>query len=277
MHLFSPVVQLSRVAVGLSNPRAAKRCQDLLSAFDTLSSHLLTTFTALSTAFALRKKSKDNDASASESKECAHLAFVVGPSVGAAKARVMLVIDGLEVKMWGMRDNNMSQDHSNNHEDSDEDKYEGDEEADVDSDEADEDEDEDDEDEGEDEDEDESEDSEGEDDYETSSEEDSGSVSEHSGLRSESPSPPSSSPSSPSHSLTVEEAHKPSPLSPAVPRPIATPKAPEVFVQSRAEEQAALRSAERLLSRTLADACAEDTGGIACELCTLLDFSVKDV
>jgi hypothetical protein len=34
----------------------------------------------------------------------AYLAIVLGPSVGAARAKVMFAIDGLEVKVWGKRE-----------------------------------------------------------------------------------------------------------------------------------------------------------------------------
>ncbi|GBE79048.1 hypothetical protein SCP_0202450 [Sparassis crispa] len=94
-----PVVLLSRMPDGQSDSRTARRRTELLTAYDTLCSHLNTTFSALSTAFALSKtgeKKKTHDA---------HLVFVLGPSIGAAKQRVVFVVDGLEVKLQGGRDN----------------------------------------------------------------------------------------------------------------------------------------------------------------------------
>ena len=37
-----------------------------------------------------------------------YLAIVLGPSVSSAKARVMFAVDGLEVKVWGVRDDVVS-------------------------------------------------------------------------------------------------------------------------------------------------------------------------
>lgn len=90
-----------------STSKAAKKRIELMAAIDTLSSHLETTFLALSSAFAQREISglgaaKDNYHY--PRKEKAHMIFVVGPSVGAAKAKVALVFDGLEVKLAGQRD-----------------------------------------------------------------------------------------------------------------------------------------------------------------------------
>ena len=93
-----------------SNSKASKKREELMSAVDTLSSHLVTTFAALSTSFAERGTntplSADCENDTKTNKSCtgsqvpvpAHMAIVLGPSVKAAQARVMLVVDGLEIK-----------------------------------------------------------------------------------------------------------------------------------------------------------------------------------
>ncbi|KAJ7755171.1 hypothetical protein B0H16DRAFT_1541304 [Mycena metata] len=96
-----PVMQLSRIPSGKSNPRALKLRTELLSSFDTLSSHLNTTFTALSTAFALVAS---GSGPASSPTRRAYLAILIGPSIGSAKTRVMFAVDGLVAKVWGERD-----------------------------------------------------------------------------------------------------------------------------------------------------------------------------
>ncbi|KAJ3936165.1 MAG: hypothetical protein NXY57DRAFT_987028 [Lentinula lateritia] len=104
-----PVAQLSRLPGGKSNTRAAKLKHDLIDSFDTLSSHLDTTFTALSTAFARCSptgafSSGDNDAVEQSPGSQAYLAILVGPSIGTAKSKVIFAVDGLETKIWGVRD-----------------------------------------------------------------------------------------------------------------------------------------------------------------------------
>ncbi|KAA1478649.1 hypothetical protein DENSPDRAFT_788248 [Dentipellis sp. KUC8613] len=107
-----PVVQLSRMPGGKStNTRAAKKRAEFINAFDELSSHLHTTFSALSTAFARNAarypKLHDTEPSAGPSDAptaTAYLSVVLGPTVGTAKARVMLAMEGLEVRIWGTRD-----------------------------------------------------------------------------------------------------------------------------------------------------------------------------
>jgi hypothetical protein len=81
-----------------SNPKALKLRTDLLASFDTLSSHLNTTYTALSTAFALLSGSGPRPT------RRAYLAILVGPSIGSAKTKVMFAVDGLATKVWGERD-----------------------------------------------------------------------------------------------------------------------------------------------------------------------------
>ena len=87
--------------------RAVKSRTELLASFDTLASHLSTTFTALSTAFAravnrLVKERGEGDQGGGRAR--AYLAILVGPSVGSAKAKVVFAVDGLEVKVWGERE-----------------------------------------------------------------------------------------------------------------------------------------------------------------------------
>ena len=100
----SPVVQLSRMPGAQSNTRAGKKREELINAVDTLSSHLQTTFTALSAALARRQKRHDTPRHCVENTVAlgrAYIAYVLGPSVGAAKARVVFAVDGLEVKEQG--------------------------------------------------------------------------------------------------------------------------------------------------------------------------------
>lgn len=225
---------------------------------------------------ALGKKYKENrseNGSIPNQSACAHLAFALGPSVGAARARVMLVINGLEVKMWGMRDSAVLQGHVDDSDDLDSEesaseKEDDDEEVEQDGEDGSSDEGESEEDEVEDEEHSASSSK------EDSEDESQSSCSEHSKSRSASPSPPSSTPPSPACPKIEEMQHKPMPLSPVVLPPVVAHKAPVSLGQSHAEEQQALRSAERLLSRTLVNACAEDSGGISCELCTSRTHSI---
>lgn len=108
------MAQLGRMPNSSANTKASKKREELVNAIDTLSSHLTTTFAALSTAFAQRGTVAllaDTENESRSNVPCttgglhspAHMAIVIGPSVGAAKARVMLVVDGLEVKDSGTR------------------------------------------------------------------------------------------------------------------------------------------------------------------------------
>ncbi|OCH93255.1 hypothetical protein OBBRIDRAFT_725243 [Obba rivulosa] len=246
-----PIAQLARMPGTQLQPnsRAAKRRGELISAIDILSSHLHTTFAALSTAFA-RNKSRRKDVERAEDLASAHLVFALGPSVGAARARVVYVVDGLEVKVWGDRDDtsdvssgSSTEDTSEgNTSDSDEDS------EDVEDDETDE--------------------TSEQDDEEGFHDVDSESGTEPPSSRSPSPSTPSSSRSiSPSE---VPELPVRSPLGPALPSPSDARRSSSptlhLSAPTYAEEQQSLRAAERLLSRTLANACAEEGGGISCEL-----------
>ncbi|KAI0915555.1 hypothetical protein AcV5_003741 [Taiwanofungus camphoratus] len=265
-----PVVQMARMPGGPSDARAAKRRTDLLSAMDTLTSHMHTTFSALSTALARRKsKGKDRERGDMPERAPAHLAFVLGPSVGAARARVVLVVDGLEVRIWGQRDDACGASKGPRRETAHDDGASEEERSEDEGDEGDE------------------EDAEREDGDEEGSDEESealsigdsvdGSESEAGSeppiSRSPSPSPPSSDlqSRSPSPCNNQEPGHLSSapfvnpPPHPVRVAPSSTQSQAQV-PQTHAEEQQVLRAAERLLSRTLAHACAEEGGGMSCEL-----------
>ncbi|KAF8959404.1 hypothetical protein BDZ97DRAFT_1667258, partial [Flammula alnicola] len=112
-----PVMQLGRLPGGKANSRAFKQRAELLASYDTISSHLDTTFSALSTAIArCSGQSGQNVAQA-------HVAILVGPSLGSAKSKVMLGIDGLEKRIWGTREEAFSQ-HQGDKESDDEEEEE---------------------------------------------------------------------------------------------------------------------------------------------------------
>ena len=230
----------------------------MLASFDTLTSHLQTTFTALSTALAknakiepLSSSRRFDDAEESPKRLArAYLAIVLGPSASSAKAKVIFAVDGLEVKMWGLREDG----------DGNEEVVEGDvsceeeEGSDFDS----------------------AEESESGSNNESDSILESGTdleatssgSSDSDSIIDEQPSPPPQS-RSPSPDSLPSSSRSQSPLPDApTPKPIAVPRPPPLPQSpSYASEQDALRSAELLLSRTLANACAEEGGlEIACEL-----------
>lgn len=238
-----PVAQLARMPDTDTRCRATKKRQQLLSSFDTLASHLYTTFVALSTSLALRRARVHVDEKSGRTDVgTVFLAIVLGPTIGTAKSRVIMGMDGFDIKVWGVRDdatrssmstntvecsqNDDPSEESDSH-DSEEDVetdgstqslYETDEESTAD---------------------------------QTSSEdgEEDSSGDELPPLsRSPSPSPPASSP-------------PPPPLAPAPEHAALPPRLEE-------PDDAVLRAAERLLSFTLARACAEDVHGqgIAAEL-----------
>ncbi|KAJ7618471.1 hypothetical protein FB45DRAFT_931722 [Roridomyces roridus] len=128
-----PVLQLEKIPNGKTNPRALKLRTELLASFDTLSSHLGTTFSALSTAFALTTRSTSTTTPVVQPTRRAYLAIVVGPSIGSAKTRVMFAVDGLVARVWGERDDlpapdSESSDEEDSDEDGDEEESEGEEE-----------------------------------------------------------------------------------------------------------------------------------------------------
>ncbi|EGO27051.1 hypothetical protein SERLADRAFT_459850, partial [Serpula lacrymans var. lacrymans S7.9] len=247
---FSPVIQLARMPGSNTNNRASKKRAELLNSLDTLASHLNTTFTSLSTAIALKEKSgaRDSDGSIKDSSQhdqsrtsVAYLAIVLGSTIGAAKARVILGVNGLEIKVWGEReelnvegtssgtdseDNEESLEGSGSGESSSSDGSESERDSGAESEHDD-------------------------DEADCLSDRDSQSGSEASCSDScESP-PRSRSPSPTPSYQSTPDSEAPSP-----------PPSPSRRFQSHAEEQETLRTAERLLSRTLASACAEgeDTG-----------------
>lgn len=68
---------------------------EFLATFDTIASHMDTTFSALSTALSRCSNYKDSTIIR------AYLAIFVGPSLVSAKSKVVLGIDGLEKRVWG--------------------------------------------------------------------------------------------------------------------------------------------------------------------------------
>jgi hypothetical protein len=256
----SPVMQLYRLPPS-SNSRSGKKRADMSNTFDELSSHLHTTFSALSYALA-RNKTRHPSLSGDEPSEpttvqllsSAYLAFLVGPTPGAPKARIMLALEGIQVGKSDMR------------EDSEEEGKE------------------------EDEDEDEEEDVS---DVESEGESEGGAgegkdCDPSTGIRltvHASPPPASQSPSAPSFSSSAPPCIRASTSEPSHSAPLrrlslapktlplnssTQPHSGPATRRNYAQEQGSLRSAERLLSRTLAAAAAE-TGGMASELgaCTL--------
>lgn len=215
----------------------------MITAFDELSSHLHTTFSALSTALARNQKHGKMDT--------VYLALVLGPTIGAPKARVVLVLEGLEgegiekaqLPFVDPHEGVGDSDHCNGDGDSnsggDSDEDEG---SDITDDDAD----------------------------ANASEEHPSSPPASEPPSSRSPSPLSDVLSQPSASAPASTTSRPlrlslSPKSPAscsASQPYLAPKP----ARTHAEEQRTLRAAERLLARTLVNANAESGGGMAVEL-----------
>ncbi|KAG7441606.1 uncharacterized protein BT62DRAFT_936919 [Guyanagaster necrorhizus] len=113
-----PVPQLARIVItDKANARTTKLRSELLDSFDTLLSHLGTTFTALSTAFARSLPQEERSKTMHTNR--AYMAILMGPSIGSAKSKVMLAVDGLEAKVWGQRDDIRLADESGNSESDD--------------------------------------------------------------------------------------------------------------------------------------------------------------
>ncbi|KAG1817655.1 uncharacterized protein BJ212DRAFT_1446648 [Suillus subaureus] len=213
-----PVIQMARMPGGDTTSRAAKKRHELLNSFDTLASHLNTTFTALSTAFSHHCGTKG-----ARSSGCAYLAVVLGPTPGSAKCRVMVGVDALEAKVWGERDDCSG---------SGDDDEKSDSEDDSDSDNG----------------------SDGEADSDESGNSDSSDSSGDEEAASETESDESPRAASPPPSRTPSPSSSP-------------PPQPHILSPTYAQELEALRTAERLLSRTLASACGENDGqGMASEM-----------
>lgn len=208
-----------------------------MASYDTISSHLDTTFSALATALARCSVPGTHDNQSTLTQ--AHVAILVGPSMGSAKARVIMGIDGLEQKIWGVR--NVAARSENTCESSDEDgeEQDGEEDDEAGDDEA----------EAarrEDDGQDFPDESEGEEDDEESQDDDE--------EKEEGDDEGSSEGGEESEEEDVADEDE-------------TDSAPPPPYVSYAEEQTFLRSADRLLSRVLASADAEGNG-IASEMCT---------
>ncbi|KII83373.1 hypothetical protein PLICRDRAFT_47263 [Plicaturopsis crispa FD-325 SS-3] len=228
-----PVTQLTRIPGGQKNLRALKKREELLASLDTLASHLNTTFTALSTALALASSNAEEepsglpgDATPHAKSGSAYLAIALGASVGTSRARVMLGLDGLEVKIWGARDDD--EDAVPDYDESDSDSEAGSGSEDEDEDDTSE---------------------EAESDCDSENETASASSHAHSSSSS-SPHPPSRTPS-PSFDL-------PPPPNRSLPNPLPPPRPSQSRTVSYAQQQDAHVAAERLLSRTLATAASAD-------------------
>ncbi|KAJ3535975.1 hypothetical protein NMY22_g6244 [Coprinellus aureogranulatus] len=98
-----PVPQLSRLSSSKStSSRGAKQRAELLASFDTLTSHLTSTFAALSLALYKSCSPEKLAKLATEDGsilDCAYLAVVLGPSLGTAKSRTFLAVDGFEARL----------------------------------------------------------------------------------------------------------------------------------------------------------------------------------
>ncbi|TFK24219.1 hypothetical protein FA15DRAFT_756679 [Coprinopsis marcescibilis] len=90
-----PIPQLTRIAGKNSKPKAAKQRTELLTAFDILSSHLPSTFASL--AGSPPTVNHPNHSSLSTPTQV-HLAILLGPTLGTAKSRVFLCVDQFGVK-----------------------------------------------------------------------------------------------------------------------------------------------------------------------------------
>ena len=81
------------------NNKAAKLKINLLLAFDTIASHLLTSFSSLSTTLAQIKTP-----GASSTLTRVYLAILVGPSLGTAKSKVFYGVDKFQAQTWASFD-----------------------------------------------------------------------------------------------------------------------------------------------------------------------------
>ncbi|KAL5530840.1 hypothetical protein ACEPAF_7098 [Sanghuangporus sanghuang] len=96
-----PVAQLIKMSSKRTNERPNKKMDALLSSFDVLSTHLGSTFSALALALS-SCHSTSNQTSHKSRLAKTHVAIVLGPSatsMSAARARVVLEIDGLRVAL----------------------------------------------------------------------------------------------------------------------------------------------------------------------------------
>ena len=88
---------------------------EFLTTFDTIASNMDTTFSALSTALSRCSNNKDSTITR------AYLAIFLGPSLGSAKSKVILGIDGLEKRIWGNHANVSSTQEAGGDEDEEQD------------------------------------------------------------------------------------------------------------------------------------------------------------
>ncbi|KAL5512187.1 hypothetical protein ACEPAG_3472 [Sanghuangporus baumii] len=94
-----PVAQLMKMSSRRTNERPNKKMDALLSSFDVLSTHLGSTFSALTLALSPCHSNSDQTSHKSRLVKT-HVAIVLGPSatsMSAARARVVLELDGLRV------------------------------------------------------------------------------------------------------------------------------------------------------------------------------------
>lgn len=227
------------------NSRNGKKRIELLNVMDTLSSHLRTTFIALSSALAqgraavTRQLPKDAERGCSpKSHSRAYMSFIVGPSPGASKAHVILIVDGLEVKRWDLRDDREVAPPEKDDPNAEVYKIAAEETADDEADEV---------------------DDHREDESDATEPPLSRSPSPSSVASSPPPTPPRASPRRFGTPLILSQNSTQRALS-VLSSQHSTPKSMPSPEKSYAEDQQVLRAAERLLSRTLADANAEGSG-----------------
>ncbi|KAF9651038.1 hypothetical protein BDM02DRAFT_3111357 [Thelephora ganbajun] len=91
-----PVAQLGRLPFP-PNSKSSKKRIDLLDAVDTLSCHLHSTFSALSSSLALNSLKYPHKYGHAQ----VHLLILLGPSLSKPRSRIFLTIDGLKIQAWG--------------------------------------------------------------------------------------------------------------------------------------------------------------------------------
>jgi hypothetical protein len=89
------VAQLNRLPIP-PDSKSSKRRVDLLDAVDTLSCHLDSTFSALSSSLALNSHQYPQRFGHAQ----VHLLILLGPSLFGPRSRILLTIDGLKVQAW---------------------------------------------------------------------------------------------------------------------------------------------------------------------------------
>lgn len=87
------MAQLNRLPIPLDS-KSSKRRVDLLDAVDTLSCHLDSTFSALSSSLALNSHQYPQGFGHAQ----VHLLILLGPSLFVPRSRILLTIDGLKVQ-----------------------------------------------------------------------------------------------------------------------------------------------------------------------------------